>query len=84
MCTAWDFRVWAWVRVAEASLEAPELILHSLKSGGNHGQVGVVYQGFQACNPRVVPLGFRILVRDPRRLHWVIFRLFYGRIVKTC
>ena len=46
--------------------------------------MGVVYQGFQACTPRVVPLGFRILVRDPRRLHWVILGLFYGRIVETC
>ena len=26
-------------------------------------------QGFQACTPRVLPLGFGILLRDPRKLY---------------
>ena len=29
-------------------------------------------QGVQACTPRVVPLGFGILLREPRGLLWPI------------
>ena len=32
----------------------------------------LAYQGFQACNPRVVPLGFEILSRDFGGLHCFI------------
>ena len=33
---------------------------------------GNTRQGLQACNLRVVPLGFEILVRDSGGLHWLI------------
>ena len=32
----------------------------------------LLFQGVQACMPRVAPLGFGILLKEPRGLHWPI------------
>ena len=40
------------------------------------GMIGPRNQGLQACTPMVAPLGFGILLRDPRGLHWLIEVLY--------
>ena len=42
-----------------------------------------LFEEFPACTLRVVPLGFRNLLTDPRGIHWPIQGLHEGHIRET-
>ena len=46
-------------------------------------RLGPLSQGFQACTPRIVSLGFGILLRDPRGLHWLIQGQYWGKLFRV-